>query len=330
MKNVLGLLVVAGLASSTLASIVNTNVVASVTFTNKASIDAQGDASNAVDSWVSTYGGAITGVRISGSLTEVATATFANEARVGLSAGAGSAFTAYNLQATTLGGYTGTIAVGPTIVNQASSLTNGGVVNFEWFESFQDGAADLAEQTWDTVTYDFVNGSSIVNGNFALGAIAGNGTPVVAAGSNVAGGLDFYTVSFPSGVFNVGDYLNIHTRQPAGAGTYDSEIAIYDAAGNLVATDDDNGAGLYSNLSFGAADPIVGDFPGGFNGLTLANGNYTIVVGGFNTVFGANIGNISAGAAAGAYELVIQTVPTPGSLALLGLGGLVAARRRRN
>ncbi len=332
MKNVLGLLVVAGLASSTMASVVNTNVVASVTFTNKASIDAQGDTSNAVDSWVSTYGGAITGVRVTGSLTEVNTATFASEARVRLSAGAGSSFTGYNLQATTVGGFTGTIAVGPTVVNQASSLTNGGVVNFEWFESFQDGTADLAESTWNTVTYDFVNGSAIVNGNFALGAVAGNGTPVVASGSNVAGGLDFYTVSFPSGVFNVGDYLSILTRQPAGAAAYDSEIAIYDAAGNLVAEDDDgaSGPGFYSRLSFGAADPILGDTAPGFNGLTLANGNYTIVVGGFNTVFGANIGSITAGAAAGAYELVIQTVPTPGSLALLGLGGLAAARRRRN
>ncbi len=147
MKNVLGLLVVAGLASSTMASIVNTNVVASVTFTNKNSVDAQGDVDNTTGSWVSTYGGAIIGVRVTGSLTEVNTATFANEAQVRLSAG--SAFTAYNLT--------------------------------------QDGTAGLAKSTWNTVTYDFVNGSSIVNGNFALGAVAGNRTPVVASGSIVAG-----------------------------------------------------------------------------------------------------------------------------------------------
>ena len=103
----------------------------------------------------------------------------------------------------------------------------------------------------------------------------------------------------------------------------------------LFADDDDGaiGAGFYSMLSFGDADPL-GDAADpsntapGANG-SLAAGTYTIVVGGFNTVFGATIGSITAGAASGAYSLDVTYVPAPGAVALMGLAGLVAGRRRR-
>jgi amidase len=49
----------------------------------------------------------------------------------------------------------------------------------------------------------------------------------------------------------------------------------------------------------------------------------------FNTVFGATIGSITAGAASGAYSLDVTYVPAPGAVALMGLAGLVAGRRRR-
>jgi uncharacterized protein (TIGR03382 family) len=87
-------------------------------------------------------------------------------------------------------------------------------------------------------------------------------------------------------------------------------------------------------LSFGAADPLAApgataDTNPGESGATLPAGTYTIVVGGFNTVFGADINTITAGTAAGAYNLDITYVPAPASIAFLGLGALVGGRRRR-
>ena len=329
---ILALLATAGLASSVLASTVSTTTFQSVTFTNKNSVDAVGDADNARDSFVASFSGNINAVRVTGQLTEINVGTFANEARVRFSAGAGSAFANRDVQASAVGNYTGSIAVGPTVVTIAStSITSGGIVNLEWFESVQDGTAGLAEQRWDTVTYD-LQGALITNGNFALGALNPNGVQTITAGSNVAGGLDFYSMSIPAGV-NPAGYLSILTRQTAGAALYDSEIALYDSAGNLVGDDDDGAAlNFYSQMSFGATDPFTTGLTilPGADGLTLAGGNYTIVVGGFNTIFGATIGAITPGAAAGAYDLgIAYNIPAPSAAALMGLGLVVAGRRRR-
>ena len=108
-KNLLALALVAGTAASAVASTVNFTTIASVTFNNKGSIDAQGDVDNARDTWVvpAGSGGSITSVRVQGSLTQTQTGTFASEARVRMTAGAGSAFTAFNVQGTTTGGYVG-------------------------------------------------------------------------------------------------------------------------------------------------------------------------------------------------------------------------------
>ena len=338
MKKIALLALIAG-TSSAMASTVNFVTAASVTFANKASIDAQGDVDNARASFVSATGGAVSAVRVTGSLTRNIAGTFASEARVRFTAGAGNAFAATNVQATTLGSYTGTIAVGPTAVAVTPfTLAAGGSVDVEWFESVQDGGANLPESTWDTVTYEF-GAATLVNGNFNLGSAVGNGVTVSTAGSNVAGGLDFYTITIPYGVSNLADYLNIKTSQPAGAALYDSELAIFDSAGNKIAEDDDGvigtgAAGFYSMLSFGAADPLAeagatDNTNPGESGASLAAGTYTIVVGGFNTTFGATISSITPGAAAGAYSLDVTYVPAPASIAFLGLGALVGGRRRR-
>ena len=336
-RNLLALALVAGTTASAVASTVNFTTIASVTFNNKGSIDAQGDVDNARDTWVvpAGSGGSVTSVRVQGSLTLNQTGTFASEARVRMSPGGGSSFTAFNVQGTTTGSYLGTISVDRSVAVTAFSLAEGGTVDFEWFESFQDGTAGLPESTWDTVTYSF-GGAVIQNGNFSLGSTPADGVTRSTAGTNVSGGLDFYTITIPHGVTNLSHYLNIKTSQPAGGAAYDSELAIYDAAGNKIAEDDDGamGTGFYSMLSFGAADPLADSVDTsntgpGENGASLPAGTYTIVVGGFNTVFGSTIGGITAGAAAGPYSLDVTYVPAPGAVALMGLAGLVAGRRRR-
>jgi len=110
--------------------------------------------------------------------------------------------------------------------------------------------------------------------------------------------------------------------------TFDTEIALYSAAGALLATNDDFGGNLWSQIT-----------------STLAAGDYYVIVGGFNSEF--SNGAASAGTATGNYALSVNgsaaasgslasgafasfsfTVPAPGALALFGAGALVGRRRR--
>lgn len=335
-KNAFALMVVAGLAGSAMASSVTTTFTSygTATFTNKNSIDAQGDVDNNTDTFAFTGGGTVNAIRVTGNLTSVIAGTWASEARVRMTAGAGNSFTAFNYQASTTNGFSGTLAVGPTQIAVTPFTLAAGNVNFEWFESTQDGTAGLPESRWDNVSYEFGNGSStVVNGNFALGTLPSDGSLVAMSGSHVSGGLDFYTFTIPAGVTNIGDYLSIRSS----AGTInDTEFALYDSLGNFVAEDDDGavGSGFYSQFSYGTADPfaeagVTANANPGENGATLPAGTYTLVVAGYNSVFGATIGAITPGTAVGTYNLSVNYVPAPGAMALLGLGGLVATRRRR-
>ncbi len=84
-------------------------------------------------------------------------------------------------------------------------------------------------------------------------------------------------------------YLDIYTDLSAG----DSEIGLYDAFGNAVAFDDDDGDGLRSALSFGTSSPsqvrpAVGT-SATFNSRdgALAAGTYYLALGNFNVTFNA-------------------------------------------
>lgn len=332
MKTTISIVALVALAGIAQASSVNSTTIGSITFNNKASIDAQGDADNARDSWIAGAGGSVNSIRVTGSLTRNQAGTFVSEARVRLSAGAGNSFSAFNVQASTVGAFPATtVAVGPTTVPVTPFTLAPGQVDFEWFESVQDGTAGLPESTWDTVTYDFTS-SSIVNGGAALGALAADGSTLNVAGSHVSGGLDFFTFNLASGV-GPGGYLNLQmVAGPTGTSSMtDTEFALYGPDGNLIATDDDGNVGLFSFLTFGA-DPFANanTDPAGADGASLLAGNYTLVTGGFNTGFAATVnGAHVAGTNAGTYGLSLSYVPTPGSLAFLGLAAIAGGRRRR-
>lgn len=201
----------------------------------------------------------------------------------------GNGIGAADLQVSTTSDYTGSIDISAS----AAALVwanNGANFSFESFESFDDGAG--ADSTWSNAAFNFTDTVTVTHlGNYASGTNFSMNTE----GSN-----------------------------------YDTELAVYTAAGTLVGTDDDSGAGTTSL----------------FNAGVLADGLYYIVVGGYNSGFGngfafagaaagnynlnVNGSSVAAGAqAAGAFQVFSFQVPTPGSLALLGMGGIAALRRRR-
>ncbi len=86
-----------------------------------------------------------------------------------------------------------------------------------------------------------------------------------------------------------------------GSGLSDTEIGLFDQAGNLIADDDDGGTGFLSRLSFGA---------GGADG-DLASGVYDIAIGAHNTDFADGPSVTSHSTATGGYNLNIELYEIP-------------------
>ena len=119
---------------------------------------------------------------------------------------------------------------------------------------------------------------------------------------------------------------------------FDTELGLYDQAGNLIANNDD----------FGGLQSLI-DVAGDTAFLGLDPGTYFVALGGFNTAYGTTDFGVTAGTAAGDYELAINgnmlssgtlgtgeiqwfsftVVPAPGTAAVFALSGLAAVRRRR-
>ncbi len=319
------------------------NVLAeSVTFSNVASFNGVGDAANTTLASGLVGGYNATEFVVFGELDNSAgvAGTFGSEADIRIN-------NSFNI-----GGGTGTTYTGTTTIAGTSTLVtpfDPAAATFEFFESFDDDPT-IADQTWNTVTVDVFDDSgtpdTVIDGNFALGTIAADGVTISGPGQSpnlhhtgVLGGLDFFTFDIAAGVGVPGSYLNIQTTDPLTGDAIDTEIALYDAAGTLVASDDDGQeaalGGLYSLLSFGD-DPLSGDQTPGVDGTTLAAGNYTLVVGPFDAVFAATLGDVEPGigtldSRAGDYNLELtHAVPEPSAflMVLVGTIGLSLLRRR--
>lgn len=95
----------------------------------------------------------------------------------------------------------------------------------------------------------------------------------------------------------------------------DTVMAIFNSSGTMLGFDDDSGDGLASSLGVAAPnDGVVYVAVSDYNGASgqNTNGYYD------NRVTNTDVATFD-----------LRVVPTPGSLALLGLGGLLAGRRRR-
>lgn len=154
--------------------------------------------------------------------------------------------------------------------------------------------------------------------------------------NNVSVTFDTFAAPAPSSFINLGvvaDDDDIFSLDTAGS-DFDTEIGLFNDFGGLIASNDDDFPNLTSLI----------------DNIQLEAGTYYFSVSGFNTNFnndgfGAVPGLGSDGGSIGgsingvtfsgsvASESVqwysFQVVPTPGALSVLGLGALVAGRRRR-
>jgi len=253
------------------------------------------------------WGGSVT---INGVLREINTGTFASEARIRAISPFNGESNGVDIQPFTTGGFTGTVTA--TGVNRTLGGFTGTPFNvggqtwtFSMYESFNDAGEDAL---WDSLSVTF----------------------------------NAFVPPTPPACINLGtwnatqiDTLNSANGTPQGT---DTEIALFDSNGILLGSNDDHGTGAPAF----AFNSLLG-------GLSLTNGAvYYVAVGGFNSNF-ANGFSATAGTATGDYGLNINgvagvatgtlaagtvnwycfTAPAPSALALLGLGGVVAGRRRR-
>ncbi|HEX2838179.1 MAG TPA: choice-of-anchor X domain-containing protein, partial [Phycisphaerales bacterium] len=109
-------------------------------------------------------------------------------------------------------------------------------------------------------------------------SVALNGTGVVWYKFSLAAPVSMSSLTF----------LSVNSEGTAAPIT-DTEIGIYDCAGNLLAADDDDGTGNFSQLSFGSGDAIqngTGNPWGNGRDGGLAAGDYYLAIGNFNINFG--------------------------------------------
>jgi hypothetical protein len=187
-----------------------------------------------------------------------------------------------------------------------------------------------------TTTTSFT-GSIPINANFGLLQWANPGdqfrfeafesfddSGVDSAWTNVS-----FSYSTLSGVIDLGNLADGTYTFDTNGSSFDTEIAIFSSTGTLIGTDDDGGAGLQSLITSNLAGDtfyiVVGGFDSGFaNGLALAGtatGTYALNLGGLPVASGT--------LAARQFAVFSVNVPAPASAAILGLGGLAVARRRR-
>lgn len=204
------------------------------------------------------------------------------------------------------------------------------------FESFDDSGG--VDANWSSMEFRFTDEPPVAPSAIDLGSLASGRTTASGSvdASNRVRWYKFTTVADATAAMST--YLDVDTEGSAFLPTNDTEIALYTSTGVLVGTDDDDGSGLLSQLTYGAGTrPAAPPTGGGTLGSVydgrdgaLAAGTYYLAIASFNSVFSDGF-TVTAGTSyTGNFNININTnaVPAPGTLALLAAGGLIARRRR--
>lgn len=258
--------------------------------------------------------------RFSGDLTSGGIGSWATEARWRVTAPSGEIFTmSAGLPGSVTGSFTSTNFSNVT-VNTAGALS--GVANsvgtwtFNAFESFNDGGASV-DATWSNFSFDFDDFVPPTPPTaFNLGNLAPGGM-VMGQNAYVANTVQWYKVTLGAAI-PAGELFRVHTAGNTLVGNSfgdgDTEIALFDSLGNVIASNDDQGGFRWSKI-----DITTG----------MAAGDYYIAAAAYDLSFGTGWTASASDAGTVTGDMKITVIPAPGSLALLGLGGLIGLRRRR-
>lgn len=189
-----------------------------ISFSGLSSSAAVGSANNSILpgaslNWTSTN--PLLAIHVSGRLREVNTGTFASESRFHITF---TDLTTLDLQPSTVGGYTGF----SDVVNKVLTIPVGHNVNqiqsIEFFESFDDGADGLIDQTWDSICFSYDSqtsptgvavatpNSGLVGSSTLVTCTVTPGQGPVSSGITVTG--DFTSIGAGAGVVLHDDGLN--------------------------------------------------------------------------------------------------------------------------
>lgn len=288
------------------------------------SVGAQGNALNGVFTY--NYAGAdfqIGDITLTGTLTSGDIGSWASEARYRVTTPGGLSFSSAANDLLS-GTWTGDRAVSSTQNANILGMGTAGLWTFEFFESFNDGG-DNIDAWWTNITFNVAVGvppppppPSFTGSFTGTPNVLSNGVPV--SGSTVWTGAEAGMTDGGGEAANFGRY-----------GTFG-----WDLVGNEVAYRIDHGGGdIQLDLT-----GLTGDL----DMVLLSAGGTTADVIAQSQGFGGTTSEsiLLAGAAPGTYYVVVDTfgsgdgqsytlsyIPAPGAVALMGLGGLLAARRRR-
>ncbi len=263
-------------------------------------VDGSGDLDNAVLTGV--LSSTITlgpNMLFSGSYTAIASGDWASDVRVRIRSVSSPTVFADLQPLTANSGAPLTVAGAIRPLNGGlvgSSLSSGSTLSFEFWQSFNDGAPDIAESQLTNVNLGFVNGPAYVPqtppSSIDLGVVnsttAPESSPLLAAIASLTGPqVVWRRFTLPANVSVAGGtFLDIYTNVVAGGST-DPELALFDNIGRLVAFDSDDNYGFQSQLSFGLGGraeiaPPGGESLGlpftGVDGSILGSGTYYLAV----------------------------------------------------
>ncbi len=145
------------------------------------------------------------------------------------------------------------------------------------------------------------------------------------------GGINWYkfttTGAISGATWLIGDTLD--SLLTGGATPNDTEIALFDSGGTLLVTNDDINFPTFPQSRIWVSTPPAQVPAGGTAGpASLAAGTYYVAVGGFNSAFASGFSATSTSPESGSLVVKIRT-PEPATMALLMIGVLALARRRR-
>ncbi|MDX2147223.1 MAG: DVUA0089 family protein [Planctomycetota bacterium] len=282
------------------------------------------------------------GINFSGDVRRVNSGSFLSETRWRIFDPSGNSLDSGSLSSVTGWTDTRTITASRTpTLPFGSAASSVGDWSVRFYETFDDGGTASVDAEWTNLSFEFTRFTPPTPPPVIedLGNL--NSTGVVSrSGSLAAGQIAWYSFSLTSPA----SFFDIWTFGTQFGTSVDTELALFDAEGVLLAQNDDvlSGQGpenFWSRLGFGTGSGIdpdgplgdVGSFgatsPGTATSTPLGPGTYYVALGGFNSTFASGFSAASTSSLTGSYRL--NLIPAPGAAGLAGLATLFVLRRRR-